>query len=148
VTIGGSRTARSTDHDQVTVVACGATVDEALGAADVLAGEGIDIRVLDCYSIKPIDADALAAAARETRALVTVEDHWPEGGLGDAVLAALATDPQRPAVVKLAVREMPVSGTPEELRHAAGIDAEAVAAAVRDVLAEPARSGAESTAKT
>jgi transketolase len=140
VTIGGSRLARSSDRDQVTVVACGATVGEALDAAEALAGEGIGIRVLDCYSIKPIDADALAAAARETRAIVTVEDHWPEGGLGDAVLAALAANAERPPVVKLAVREMPVSGKPDELRHAAGIDAEAVAAAVRDVLSEPPES--------
>ncbi len=135
VSIGGSRVVRSGEDDAVTIVACGATVGEAVSAAEVLQGESIGVRVLDCYSIKPIDADALAAAAHETRAIVTVEDHWPEGGLGDAVLEALATDPERPAVVKLAVREMPVSGKPDELRAAAGIDAQAIAAAVRDVVA-------------
>jgi transketolase len=89
--------------------------------------------VLDCYSIKPIDAEAVQAAARECGALITVEDHWPEGGLGDAVLDALATADDRPAVTKLAVREMPGSGSPAELLHEAGIDAEAIAAAVRAV---------------
>ena len=90
-------------------------------------------RVLDCYSIKPIDAEAVRAAARDCGVLITVEDHWPEGGLGDAVLEALAAADDRPPVTKLAVREMPVSGTPEELLHAAGIDAEAIAAAARSV---------------
>jgi transketolase len=90
--------------------------------------------VLDCYSIKPIDAEAVRAAARDCGTLVTVEDHWPEGGLGDAVLDALADTDERPTVVKLAVREMPVSGSPEELLHEAGIDAEAIAAAARSVV--------------
>ena len=87
--------------------------------------------MLDCYSIKPIDAAALAAAARETGGLVTVEDHWPEGGLGDAVLAALAGADERAPVVKLAVRGMPGSGKPAELLHAAGIDADAIVGAAR-----------------
>ena len=103
-------------------------------AAEALEGDGIRARVIDCYSIKPIDADALRAAARDCGAIVTVEDHWPEGGLGDAVLEALADTEERPRVVKLAVRDMPVSGTPEELLHAAGIDAEAIAAAARNVV--------------
>ena len=90
--------------------------------------------MLDCYSVKPIDAEAVRAAARECGAIVTVEDHWPEGGLGDAVLEALAEADERPRVTKLAVREMPVSGTPEELLHEAGIDAEAIAAAARAVV--------------
>jgi transketolase len=94
--------------------------------------------VLDCYSIKPIDAEAVRAAARDCGVIVTVEDHWPEGGLGDAVLEALADAEDRPRVIKLAVREMPVSGTPEELLHEARIDAEAIAAAAREV----ARAGA------
>jgi transketolase len=129
VTIGGSRTART--GDDVTIVACGITVDEAVRAAETLSGEGVEARVLDCYSIKPIDAEALAAAARETGGLVTVEDHWPEGGLGDAVLAALAEAGERAPVVKLAVRGMPGSGKPAELLHAAGIDAEAIVGAAR-----------------
>ncbi len=131
VRIGGSRVAH--EGDDLAVVACGITVDEAVRAAEALADEGIGVRVLDCYSIKPIDVEAVRAAARECGALITVEDHWPEGGLGDAVLEALADADDRPPVTKLAVREMPGSGTPEELLHAAGIDAEAIAAAVRAV---------------
>jgi transketolase len=138
VRIGGSRVLRSSEEDALTIVACGITVDEAEKAADTLAGEGIAVRLIDCYSIKPIDADALAGAARDTEAIITVEDHWPEGGLGDAVLDALAESLERPPVVKLAVREMPTSGTPEELLHAAGIDAEAIAGAARRI----ARAGA------
>jgi transketolase len=131
VRIGGSRVAH--EGDDVAIVACGITVDEAVQAAETLAGEGIAARVLDCYSIKPIDAEAVRAAARECGVLVTVEDHWPEGGLGDAVLDALADADDRPRVTKLAVREMPGSGTPDELLHGAGIDAEAIAAAARAV---------------
>jgi transketolase len=131
VRIGGSRVAH--EGDDVAIVACGITVDEAVEAAEALAGDGIAARVLDCYSIKPVDADAVRAAARECGAIVTVEDHWPEGGLGDAVLEALAEADDRPPVHKLAVREMPVSGKPEELMHAAGIDAEAIARAAREL---------------
>ena len=138
VRIGGSRVARGADAEDVAIIACGITLDEADRAAQALESEGISARVLDCYSIKPIDADAIRAAARDCGAIVTVEDHWPEGGLGDAVLEALADADDRPRVTKLAVREMPVSGTPEELLHAAQIDAEAIAAAARAVV----RSGA------
>jgi transketolase len=132
VRIGGSRVVR--EGDDVAVVACGITVDEAVRAAEALDRDGIAVRVLDCYSVKPIDGEALQAAAQACGAIVTVEDHWPEGGLGDAVLEALAEADSRPPVTKLAVREMPVSGTPEELLHAAGIDAEAIAAAARAVV--------------
>jgi transketolase len=132
VRIGGSRVAH--DGDDVAIVACGITVDEAVCAAEALEREGVSARVLDCYSVKPIDAEAVQAAARECGSIVTVEDHWPEGGLGDAVLEALAEADERPPVVKLAVREMPVSGTPEELLREAGIDADAIAAAVRRVV--------------
>jgi transketolase len=134
VAVGGSRIVRGADADDVAIVACGITVDEADRAAETLEGEGIKARVIDCYSIKPIDGETLKAAARECGAIITVEDHWPEGGLGDAVLEALAEAEDRPAVTKLAVREMPVSGSPEELLHAAGIDAEAIAAAARNVV--------------
>jgi transketolase len=92
--------------------------------------------VLDCYSIKPIDADALRAAAHECGAIVTVEDHWPEGGLGDAVLEALADAPDRPPVTKLAVREMPGSASPAELLADAGIDADAIASAAKSLVRE------------
>jgi len=131
VRIGGSRVA--VEGDDVAIVACGITVDEAVRAAETLAADGIEARVLDCYSIKPIDAEAVRAAARECGAVITVEDHWPEGGLGDAVLEALAEADDRPPVTKLAVREMPGSGTPEELLHWAGIDAEGIATAARAV---------------
>jgi transketolase len=131
IRIGGSRLVRSSDRDDFTVVACGITVEEAERAAERLAGEGVGLRVIDCYSIKPIDAGALAAAARETKAIVTVEDHWPEGGLGEAVMSSLADEADRPPVVRLAVRDMPMSGTPAELLHAAGIDSEAIVEAVR-----------------
>ena len=131
VRIGGSRVLRASDSDDVTIVACGITVPEAEQAAEALSSEGISVRVIDCYSIKPIDAEALVQAARETGAIVTIEDHWPEGGLGDAVLNAIAEQAKRGPLHKLAVRDMPVSGSPEELLRAAGIDAEAIIGAVR-----------------
>jgi transketolase len=135
VFIGGSRTIRSSEDDHVAIVACGVTVDEADKAAELLAAVGIRARVIDCYSVKPIDTMTLLTAAVETHTLVTVEDHWAQGGLGDAVLAALAAF--APVTVrKLAVREMPTSGTPEELLATAGIDAKAIAGAAREVLSE------------
>jgi transketolase len=133
VRIGGSRIAHGEDADDVAIVACGITVDEAVRAAEALERDGIRARVLDCYSVKPVDAEAVRVAARDCGAVITVEDHWPEGGLGDAVLEALADADDRPRVTKLAVREMPVSGTPEELLREAGIDAEAIAAAAREL---------------
>jgi transketolase len=134
VAIGGSRIVR--DGDDVAIVACGVCVDQAAEAGERLAGDGIEARVIDAYSIKPIDAETLRAAARECGAIVTVEDHWPEGGLGDAVLEALAEADDRPPVHKLAVREMPTSGTPDELLHAAGIDADGIADAARALARE------------
>jgi transketolase len=134
VTIGGSRAVRSSGEDEVTIVACGITVDEADRAADELESQGVRARVIDCYSIKPIDAATLATAARETGAIVTVEDHWPEGGLGDAVLGALAQEHEPVQLVKLAVRDMPISGSAAELMHAAGIDAAAIVAAVTELV--------------
>jgi transketolase len=133
VRIGGSRIAAGEDADDVAIGACGITVDEAVKAAEALEGDGIRARVLDAYSVKPIDAEAVRAAAHDCGAVVTVEDHAPEGGLGDAVLDVLADAEDRPRVIKLAVRELPGSGTPAELVHGAGIDAEAIAAAAREV---------------
>jgi transketolase len=133
IRIGGSRLVRWSTVDDVTVVACGITVGEAEKAADRLEREGKRVRVIDCYSIKPIDRWTLRAAARETNGLVTVEDHWPEGGLGEAVASALADFSHRPPVVQLAVRGMPTSGRPAELLHAAGIDADAIVRAVREL---------------
>ena len=129
--VGGSKTLRSSDDDEVTVVAAGITVHEALKAADTLAGDGTSVRVIDCYSVKPIDAETLRDIATP---IVTVEDHWAEGGLGEAVLAALADQEDRPQVAVLAVRELPRSGKPAELLAAAGIDADAIAAAVRGLI--------------
>jgi len=133
--IGGSRVVRASDEDEVLLVGAGITLHEALQAADALADDGIRARVVDCYSLKPIDTDGLreAAAAAGDR-VVTVEDHWPEGGMGDAVLGAFADVDDRPRVVKLAVRDMPGSGKPDELLHAAGIDADAIASAARALV--------------
>jgi transketolase len=129
--VGGSRVLRSSDDDAVAIVAAGITVHEALKAADALAEEGVSVRVIDCYSVKPIDTKTLKDAGER---FVTVEDHWPEGGLGDAVLGALAEAGATAQVTRLAVREMPRSGKPADLMKAAGIDADAIAAAVRELL--------------
>jgi transketolase len=131
--IGGSKTLRSSRADQVTIIAAGITVHEALRAADALAADGISARVIDLYSVKPVDTQALRTAAALTGNFVTVEDHWPEGGLGDAVLAAFANGHQAPRITKLAVHAMPGSATPEEQLHHAGIDAKAIEAAVRAI---------------
>ncbi|TDQ00896.1 transketolase [Labedaea rhizosphaerae] len=131
VHIGGSRTVRQAAADRATVFACGVTVDEAVAAAAKLAEEGIAVRVVDCYSVKPIDAVAIRRAAMDTEVLLTVEDHWPEGGLGDAVAEVVSPITGGPPLIRLAVREMPTSGTPAELMAAAGIDADAIADAVR-----------------
>jgi len=129
--IGGSRVVRRTEADAVTIVGAGITLHEAMKAADLLAAEGIAARVIDLYSVKPIDADTLRAAGRETGGIITVEDHWPEGGIGDAVLDALAQESPHPIVIKLAVRSMPGSGMPAELLDEAGIDAVHIAQAAR-----------------
>ncbi|WP_216205416.1 transketolase [Amycolatopsis aidingensis] len=132
--VGGSRVLRSTAEDQVTLVAAGVTVPEALRAADRLAEAGIAARVIDLYSVKPVDTATLRTAAAETGRLLTVEDHWPQGGLGDAVLEAFASQASPPRFSRLAVRSMPASATPEQqLRHA-GIDAEAIVAAARELV--------------
>jgi transketolase len=136
--VGGSRVVRSSEDDEVTIVAAGITLHEALEAADALAEDGVAARVIDCYSVKPIDAETLRDAAESTGRIVTVEDHWPEGGLGEAVLSALAEIEPLPRILLLAVREMPGSGKPAELLAAAGIDAEHIAAAARRLVQAPA----------
>ncbi len=128
--IGGSRTLR--DGDDVTIIGCGVTVHEALRAADQLAADGIGARVIDLFSIKPIDESTLQSL---TTPIVTVEDHAVEGGVGEAVLSALAPMQNGPPVVQLAVREMPHSGKTAELMREAGIDAHAIAAAARSLVA-------------
>jgi transketolase len=130
--VGGSRVVR--DGNDLTLIGAGVTLHEALAAADRLAGEGVQARVIDLYSVKPVDVAAIAHAATETGAIVTVEDHWREGGLGDAVLGALAEAGETCRVRKLAVDAMPGSGTPEELIHEAGIDADAIVAAARELV--------------
>jgi transketolase len=131
--VGGVKVLRSGADDRLTVVAAGITVFEALAAHERLAAEGIHVRVLDAYSIRPLDAAAVVSAARATGGpVLTVEDHYADGGLGDAVLNAVAGEGI--AVAKLAVREVPRSGTPRELMHAFGIDADAIVVAVRRMV--------------
>jgi transketolase len=136
---GGSKVLRATPRDRATIVAAGITVHEALEAHDHLATLGVPVRVVDAYSIKPIDSETLRACAQVTNGtVVVVEDHWAEGGLGDAVRACFG-EPRDFVGLKLAhlaVREMPGSGTPSELLHAAGIDAAAVVRAVVSLLAK------------
>ena len=117
--------------DAVALVAAGVTLHTCLAAAETLAASGVQARVIDCYSVKPIDVDTLREAARLSGGrLVVVEDHYPEGGLGAAVMEALALEEPPPRVEHLAVRGLPTSGTPEQLMAAAGIDAASVVAAV------------------
>ncbi|GLI31225.1 MULTISPECIES: transketolase [Brachybacterium] len=134
--VGGSKTLRRSSHDAVTLIGAGVTLHEALGAADALAEEGVQTRVIDAYSVKPIDAEGIRAAVAETggRAVVA-EDHHPEGGLGAAVLAALAAEPLADLHLEhLAVDGVPGSGTTAELLDWAGIDAAHIARAARAVL--------------
>jgi transketolase len=141
--IGGSRVVRQTDADQVTLVGAGITLHEAIKAADALAEEGIGARVIDLYSVKPIDAATLLEAGRATGALVTVEDHFPEGGLGDAVLEVFADERDAPRVRRLAVEIMPGSATPAEQLGAAGIDARHIADAARELIGSRAGAAAQ-----
>jgi transketolase len=130
--IGGSRVVRQSGGDVATVVGAGVTVFEAIKAAEALQKEGLPIRVIDAYSVQPIDAAALRDAAKATQnVVITVEDHYAAGGLGDAVSEALA--PDGVAVTRLAVREIPRSGQPEELLERYGISARHIADAVRRV---------------
>jgi transketolase len=130
--VGGSKTLRSGPKDAVTIVAAGITVPEALKAHDALGKEGIAARVIDLYSIKPVDTATLVRAAGETRGIVTVEDHSVFGGLGEAVLSAVGG---RVRVEVLGVRELPRSGKAEELMKTHKIDAQAIVAAARTVVA-------------
>jgi transketolase len=141
--VGGSRVVRQSNADQVTVVGAGITLHEALKAYDQLKGEGITIRVIDAYSVKPVDVATLQAAARATNGrIVVVEDHWFEGGLGDAVLDAFTgSETKRPTtplpqVTKLAVNKMPGSATPEQQLELAGISASHIVSAVKAIVAK------------
>ncbi len=129
--VGGAKVVR--DGDDVTIVGAGITLHEALKAADALADDGISARVIDLYSVKPVDAETLREAAEATQGrIVVAEDHWPEGGIGEAVLSALAGEELQFA--HLAVREMPGSGKPAELLAAAGIDADHIGRAARELV--------------
>ena len=134
--VGGSKVLRESDDDQVTLIGAGVTLHACLTAADQLRDEGISARVIDLYSIKPVDTATLTAAAAATGGrLVLVEDHHPEGGLGSAVIDALTSDGRiELAVAHLAVRDMPGSGTSAELLDAAGISADHITAAARELL--------------
>jgi transketolase len=140
--IGGSRTLRSSNHDRVTLLAAGVTVHEALAAADILASTGVRARVVDLYSVKPIDTNTVIQAALETGHIIVAEDHWAQGGLGDAVLETLADADNDALIRRLAVHTMPTSGRPEELLWRSGIDRTWIATAARDLLEQaPARTG-------
>jgi transketolase len=131
--IGGAKVLRQSGEDKVTVVAAGVTLYEALKAADALKGEGIGITVIDAYSVKPLGKDVIKAAAKKTKNLVvTVEDHYAEGGLGDAVAGELSAEGIE--VHKLAVRELPRSGKPAELMAKYGIDADAIVRQVKALV--------------
>ncbi|MGH7903782.1 MAG: transketolase [Candidatus Dormibacteraceae bacterium] len=136
-TIGGSKIVRSSPDDQVAILGAGVTVHNALAAADALAERRVRARVIDLYSVKPVDAEAIREAARVTDGrLVVVEDHYPQGGLGAAVMEAVAADPKPPRIVHLAVQGLPGSGTPAELIEAAGIGAGQIAAAAARLVEE------------
>jgi transketolase len=129
--VGGSKTLRMSARDAVTVVAAGVTVPEALEAHDRLAKEGIALRVIDLYSVKPMDEAALRQAARETQGIVTVEDHGACGGIGEAVAAVVAGTAR---VSILGIREIPRSGQPKELMEKFGISASSIVAAAKALL--------------
>lgn len=130
--IGGSKVVKSSNRDQVTLVGCGATLFEALAAYDELKKKGITARVIDAYSVKPLDRETLLAAAHETEAIITIEDHYPEGGLGEAV-AAVVSGEGAPVTI-LSVRQLPRSGKPQELLAYESIDAAAIVAAAERAL--------------
>ncbi|HEY2946800.1 MAG TPA: transketolase [Micromonosporaceae bacterium] len=134
--IGGSKLVRSGDHDDVTLIGAGVTLHACLAAADILLRQGLHARVIDCYSVKPIDTAALTAAAAATAGrIVVAEDHHPEGGLGAAVSdALLAAGASNLRIARLAVRDMPGSGSGAELLAWAGIDADHIAAAARQLV--------------
>ncbi len=122
---------RQSDSDVATVIGAGVTLFEALAAYDELQKEGINIRVIDLYSVKPVDAETLMAAAKATKGLITVEDHYPAGGIGEAVLAALAPNPVE--VYSLAVTKKPKTGKPAELLDFEEISRSAIVKLVKQI---------------
>jgi transketolase len=134
--IGGSHTVRSSEDDAVTLIGAGITLRECLTAADELATKGTAARVVDLYSVKPVDAETIVKAAEETGAILTVEDHWAEGGIGETVAGVLAEAGSDTRLTRLAVSERPGSGPPADLLSAAGIDAAHIVAAVERARAD------------
>ncbi|NCU42411.1 MAG: transketolase, partial [Candidatus Moranbacteria bacterium] len=134
--VGGSKTLRESASDSVTVIACGVMVYEALCAYDKLKEEGIYIRVVDAYSIKPIDREMIIKAMRETRGLLTVEDHYERGGLADAVREVICSVKKEKEIIfrSLCVRKMPQSGTPKELLRYEEIDADAIIQRIKKMI--------------
>jgi transketolase len=131
--VGGSKVLRQSAQDQVTLIGAGVTVHNCLEAAQSLATErSISARVIDLYSVKPVDRSTLREAARITECFVVAEDHYPQGGIAAAILEALADDP--PRLAHCAVRALPTSGTPAELMEAAGIGADNIAAAAHRLI--------------
>src|ERR1700675_5009061 len=134
--VGGSKVVRQSAKDRVTLIGAGVTLHNCLAAADALAAKKIPARVIDLYSVKPVDVKTLREAVRVTKGrLVIVEDHYPEGGLGAAVMEALAADGLPTKIAHLAVKGLPTSGKPEELMNAAGISARHIVAAATKLLA-------------
>lgn len=134
ITIGGSKMLRSSKEDLLTIAACGITVYEALKAYEMLQKDGISVRVVDCYSIKPIDSKTLIRCVTETKEnfIITVEDHFEHGGLGDFVASAISESGAH--VKKMAVKKISHSGTPEQLLDDAGISASHIVAKVKSIL--------------
>jgi transketolase len=131
-TIGGLKVLRESEHDQITIVAAGVTVFEALNAHDALKAEGRAVRVIDLYSVAPVDRQALIAAGTATgRRVITVEDHYAAGGIGDAVAEAVGDAGIR--VHRIAVREIPHSGKPDELLDRYGISSRHIIEAVHEL---------------
>jgi len=127
--IGGSKVLKASDKDLFTVVGAGITLHEALKAYEELKNKGIYIRVIDLYSVKPLDTKTLKKALSETKAIITVEDHYPAGGIGEAVKAEIGSD----RVYSLACRKTPKSGTPEELLDYEEISAKAIVSKVLEL---------------
>jgi transketolase len=133
--IGGSKVLRRSAEDAVAILAAGITLHEALAAHEALQREGIAARVVDLYSVKPVDASTVEACAQEcARGLVVVEDHWPQGGMGDAVCEVFQGRRSPPTITRLAVKGTPGSGTPAQLLDVAGISARHIADAVRRLV--------------
>jgi transketolase len=131
--VGGCKVVRQSRDDRATIIGAGVTLFEALKAHDELKKQGIAVRVIDLYSVQPVDSTTLQAAGRETGLLVTVEDHYAAGGIGDAVAGAVARAGL--AVTRLAVGEIPRSGKPDELLDHYGISASHIVSAVTGALA-------------